>query len=217
MSVDEIVTAVVLLMSAVGYVFLLARFLLPMILATGAFAALVAQDYPMDQAHMPVWVGGVLGFLLALVASRFILPRPTTANPPSKKTTKDSGKDVVVDGTNVMYWPGDADLDALRSVVDYLRGKDFMPYVFLDASSRHHLKDRSLDEKGFARALALPRNRVMVCPAGTEADAFILQFAREQALPIVSNDRFSDRAGQVKGIKLIKGVFARGRPILHGL
>lgn len=89
--------------------------------------------------------------------------------------------------------------------------------MFLDASTRHHLGDKSLNETGFAKALGLTRNQVMVCPAQTEADAFLLKFAKENGFPVVSNDRFGDRAALAKGLKLVKGVMAGGKPVLQGL
>ena len=57
----------------------------------------------------------------------------------------------------------------------------------------------------------------MVCPARTEADSFILEFAQAQKLPIVSNDRFADRAALAEGLKLIKGGVAGGNLMLHGV
>jgi hypothetical protein len=127
-------------------------------------------------------------------------------------------KEIVIDGTNVMYWDGDgAQISTLRIVVDYLKQKGHAPIVFLDASSRHHLGDKSLNERGFASALGLPKNKVVVCPAKTEADVFILKFAKQQGLPILSNDRFGDRKTQAKDLRIIKGVFIAGRPILDGL
>lgn len=124
---------------------------------------------------------------------------------------------VVIDGTNVMYWDGQADLHTLRVVVDKLQSKNLSPHVFLDASSRHHLGDKSLDQHSFAAALGLAPNQVTVCPAQTEADAFLLRFAKENNIPVVSNDRFGDRASLAKGLKLVKGVIAGGKPVLQGL
>lgn len=132
-------------------------------------------------------------------------------------TPKGDVPSVVIDGTNVMYWDGQADLHTLRVVVDKLQSKNLSPHVFLDASSRHHLGDKSLDQYSFAAALGLAPNQVTVCPAQTEADAFLLRFAKENNIPVVSNDRFGDRASLAKGLKLVKGVIAGGKPVLQGL
>jgi len=155
--------------------------------------------------------------ILTPVITARLWPVPRSGPKPRKRPGKGQ-KEIVIDGTNVMYWDDNAPaLSTLRSTVTYLKKRDYLPFVFLDASSRHHLGDRSLDAAGFAHALALHPSRVVVCPAGTEADVFILKFAREHDLPVLSNDRFGDRKQQVRGIKLVKGVFANGKPILDGL
>ncbi len=125
---------------------------------------------------------------------------------------------IAIDGTNVLFWRGDgAQLVTLRQVVDHLGQSGFDPVVFLDASSRHHIGDKSLNEQRFAAALGVSQERVMVCPAGTEADAFILEYANAQKLPVVSNDQFRDRPKEVRNIKLIKGLFVGDSLILKGL
>ncbi len=211
-----VLTASVLLLAFVGYVGCLSRIYWVTVLATGAVGFYAARSVPPDTDNAIVWATAGVAFLAALMVVRVL---PKTAQPRQKPPQGKRGKskDIVIDGTNVIYWDGDADLDTLRVVVRHLMEKGFAPIVFLDASTRHHLKEPSLDARGFARILGLRRDRVMVCPAQTEADAFILKFAKAEGLPIVSNDRFGDRAQQAKGLKLVKGVLARGKPILQGL
>ncbi|QUJ76318.1 hypothetical protein KDD17_15695 [Sulfitobacter albidus] len=153
---------------------------------------------------------GVLG--AALLAVFTALRRRTKI-----KKAKDRRR-IAVDGTNVMFWHDNrAKLATLKKVVTDLRRRGYDPVVFLDASSRHHIGDRSFDEGKFASALDLARNRIMVCPARTEADEFILKFARQERLAIVSNDRFRDRPRAARNIRLIRGRVDGDRTILKGL
>lgn len=218
MTAFDILLPVLGLLAFTGYVTCLVRFHWATLFVTAGLVALVWQAASPDADTIMYWglAAGLILFAMVIARQPWAKEaRPSTPQPSGVKQAKRG--DIVIDGTNVMYWDGTADLGTLRSVVDHLKTKGRTPFVFLDASSRHHLGNRSLDENGFARALGLKRNQIMVCPAGTEADAFILKFAREQDIPIVSNDRFGDRAKQVKGLKLIKGGIAGGRPIFEGL
>ncbi|MEW9918081.1 hypothetical protein AB2B41_00565 [Marimonas sp. MJW-29] len=217
MTPQDILTPAVLALALVGYVTCFARMFWLTFAGTAVLALLISTTFAFSPENFPYWGAGACIAMAAAYAARFFNVARNRRRAVGKEQHSGAASDVVIDGTNVMYWDGEADLRTLRSVVDQLRGKGMMPFVFFDASSRHHLGDPSLDEKGFAKALGLKRNRIMVCPARTEADAFILKFAREQQLPVVSNDRFGDRAQQAKGLKLIKGGVAGGRPILEGL
>lgn len=212
----EVLKIATLVLAFVGYVWFLARAMIATVLATAGIAFYVARDVPIDGTTAVYWAAAGAMFLVAFFAARFM--RASAAiDAPRPVRPRNGQKEVIIDGTNVLFWDGDADLATLRCVVDYLRGKEVHPYVFLDASSRHHLKDKSLNKSGFAKALGMKKGRVMVCPAQSEADEFILKFAKDQGLPIISNDRFGDRAAQAKGIKMIKGIIARGKPVLQGL
>lgn len=218
----ENLTPIILVLSFVGLVHCLSRFLWVTLAATVALGAYFSRGYPLEGAHLFYWgVAGGIVFTAWLAAMALRRTETQAIRAPSgKKQVQKPSQDlpgVVIDGTNVMYWDGEADLRTLRVVVDKLRAKQLTPFVFLDASSRHHLRDKSLDQSGFARALGLERKQVTVCPAQTEADAFILKFAKDNSMPVVSNDRFGDRAAQVKGVKLIKGVIAGGKPVLQGV
>ncbi len=214
---EDILTAVVLLLAFIGYVWCLSRAIWVTIALTALLFFQMSRSVPFSSETLIYWGAGFGAFVVALVAKSMLpVGAVVSGETPAKPSRRRGGDEIVIDGTNVIYWDGQPDLRTLQSVVDTLRARKMMPYVFLDASTRHHLGDKSLDEKGFAAALGLPRNRVMVCPAKTEADAFILKFAQERKLPVVSNDRFGDRAAQAKGLKLIKGVIAGGKPVLHG-
>ncbi|APE44975.1 hypothetical protein BOO69_17350 [Sulfitobacter alexandrii] len=209
---------VVLGLAAFGYVRCLT--LAPWLTLLGSFAlaGLISLSFPLDQENGPVWgVVALLVLVAFLLSRRGRAPGPARAAAANQVKAKDR-KDIVIDGTNVLYWDGEAaELASLRIVVGALLDRGWAPVVFLDASSRHHLKDKSLDEQAFAKSLGLPRNRVMVCPAGTEADAFLLKYAREHDMPVVSNDRFRDRAQIAGKLRMVRGIFANGKPIFDGL
>jgi hypothetical protein len=96
---------------------------------------------------------------------------------------------VLVDGSNVAHssegeQPSLADIVA---VCDKLRGEGYEPVVVVDAALRHQIDDRP----GYERLV--DEGQIRQAPAGTDADYFILSFARDLDAAIVSNDRFRDR------------------------
>lgn len=96
---------------------------------------------------------------------------------------------VVVDGSNVAHAVegAGARLEHIRVVCRKLQDEGFRPLVLVDAKLRHEIDEpaeyEALVEKGMIRQ----------APAGTDADYFILSFAREFDARVVSNDRFRDR------------------------
>lgn len=99
---------------------------------------------------------------------------------------------VLVDGSNVAYAiegepPRVANIVAIR---DKLREEGFDPIVVADAALRHSIDDPQRYER------LIDEGQVRQAPAGTDADYFILSFARELNASIVSNDRFRDRIKQ---------------------
>lgn len=157
------------------------------------------------------WIAvGILGVLLLVVLGR-LRTRVRKVPAPAKRQ-------IAVDGTNVLFWrDGVARLSTLKTVLTRLRRAGFDPVVFLDASSRHHLGDTSLNERKFAQSLELDTNRIMVVPKGTEADGFLLEYAGQNKLAIVSNDRFRDRPRAARNIRLVKGRFDGKRLVLKNL
>ncbi len=153
--------------------------------------------------------------LVVGVAVVFVILRPrrrSTTSPPI------TAKQIAVDGTNVLFWKDElAQLSTLKQVVQRLQREGFDPVVFLDASARHHLGDRSLNEARFAKHLGLCTNRIMVCPAKTEADVLILEYAGKQNIAVVSNDRFRDRPQAARNIRLVKGRFEGRKLVLKNL
>lgn len=99
-----------------------------------------------------------------------------------------SGK-VLVDGSNVAHSSeGEkARLHNIWLVKQKLEGEGLEPIVVADAALRHQI-----DEVEKYEAL-IDDGKIRQAPAGTDADYFILAFARELDAYIVSNDRFRDR------------------------
>jgi hypothetical protein len=96
---------------------------------------------------------------------------------------------VLVDGSNVAHSSeGDQpELSNIVAVCDKLREEGYEPVVVVDAALRHQIDDRV----GYERMV--DDGTIRQAPAGTDADYFILSFARELEASIVSNDRFRDR------------------------
>ena len=96
---------------------------------------------------------------------------------------------VLVDGSNVAHSSeGEkARLANLLLVRDKLADEGLEPVIVADAALRHQIDD----EAGYERLVE--DGSVKQAPAGTDADYFILSFARELDAAVLSNDRFRDR------------------------
>lgn len=97
---------------------------------------------------------------------------------------------VLVDASNVAHATegGEARLRNITLVQDKLREEGFEPLIVADAALRHQIDDKSAYEQ------LVDDGKVHQAPAGTDADYFILSFARELDARILTNDRFRDRA-----------------------
>lgn len=98
-------------------------------------------------------------------------------------------KVAIIDGSNVAH-ATEGEHPRLENVV-LVRAKmledGFEPVVVVDAALRHQVDDRTGYEK------MVEDGTVKQAPAGTDADYFILSFARELDAVVVSNDRYRDR------------------------
>jgi hypothetical protein len=106
------------------------------------------------------------------------------------KGAQATARDVaIVDGSNVAYSSegGVARLANIRLVCEKLDQQGFEPVVVVDAALRHQIDDSA----GYERMV--DAGTIRQAPAGTDADYFILSFARELDAQVVSNDRFRDR------------------------
>lgn len=95
----------------------------------------------------------------------------------------------LVDGSNVAH-SGEGEkarLENIRLVVEKLREEGYEPIVVADAALRHQIDD----VEGYEARVE--NGKIRQAPSGTDADYFILAFARELDASIVSNDRFRDR------------------------
>ena len=93
----------------------------------------------------------------------------------------------LVDGSNVAHaGESQAQLGNIRLVCDKLREEGMEPIVVADAALRHHI-----DEPDDYQEM-VHQGQIRSAPAGTDADYFLLSFARELDAAVVSNDRFSD-------------------------
>lgn len=100
-----------------------------------------------------------------------------------------AGKTAIVDGSNVAHsTEGErASLENIRVVLGKLEEEGYEPVVVVDAALRHQIDD------GAAYERMVEAGAIKQAPAGTDADYFILSFARELDAVVVSNDRFKDR------------------------
>jgi len=95
----------------------------------------------------------------------------------------------IVDGSNVAHsTEGDTvRLANIMLVVEKLQEQGYEPIIVADAALRHQIDDKAAFEQ------MVDDGVIRQAPAGTDADYFILSFARELNASVVSNDRFRDR------------------------
>ena len=119
---------------------------------------------------------------------------------------------VLVDGSNVAHASeGDASLGNILAVCSKLREEGYEPVVVADAALRHQIDERGAYER------LVDDGSIKQAPAGTDADYFILSFARELDAAIVSNDRFRDRqkAFPDAARRLIRYMVVKGEVVLE--
>ena len=95
----------------------------------------------------------------------------------------------IVDASNVAHsTEGDrVRLANIHLVVEKLIEHGYSPIIVADAALRHQIDDKGTFER------MVDDGVIKQAPAGTDADYFILSFARELEAVVVSNDRFRDR------------------------
>lgn len=95
----------------------------------------------------------------------------------------------IIDGSNVAH-SGEGDTARLENISlmrEKLAEEGYETVVVVDAALRHRIDDRPGYEEMVEQGI------IRQAPAGTDADYFILSFARELDAAVVSNDRFKDR------------------------
>ena len=120
---------------------------------------------------------------------------------------------VLVDGSNVAH-SGEGEQAVLANIVavcDKLREEGYESVVVVDAALRHRIDDR----EGYERMV--DGGTIRQAPAGTDADYFILSFARELDASIVSNDRFRDhqKAFPDAAKRLIRYMVVKGEVVFE--
>jgi hypothetical protein len=119
---------------------------------------------------------------------------------------------VLVDGSNVAHSSeGQPELANIVAVCDKLREEGYESVVVVDAALRHQIDDRATYER------MVDDGTIRQAPAGTDADYFILSFARELEASIVSNDRFRDRKKVFPDAakRLIRYMVVKGEVVLE--
>jgi hypothetical protein len=102
----------------------------------------------------------------------------------------------LIDGSNVAHaTEGGARLANILLVRDRLREQGFEPIIVCDAALRHQIDD------GAGYESLVGSGEIHQAPAGTDADYFLLSFARELDASLVSNDRFRDRSRQFAEVR----------------
>lgn len=116
------------------------------------------------------------------------MAHPQEQQKPPIQRQERSGK-ALVDGSNVAH-SSEGEKARLRNidlVVAKLEDDGLEPIVVADAALRHQIDQPEVYER------KIDSGEIRQAPAGTDADYFILAFARELDAFIVSNDLFRDR------------------------
>ena len=196
-----------------------------LLLSAAAFAALFVGVGPVLTLPLAVaCLSGIASLILLLSA---VLRRPPVEESgvivPKRGRRKGRGRrqQVVIDGSNVMYWNGETPrLSTLKEVVRMAEAQGFQPGVIFDANAGYKLCDRYLSDRDFAKLLKLPGDRVLVVDKGEPADPMILSAARDAGATVISNDRFRDWAQDFPEVEtaghLVPGGYLDGQLWLDG-
>jgi hypothetical protein len=117
------------------------------------------------------------------------LPAAPATEPAPAATNDAEHSCVLVDASNVAH-AGESTAARLANILlvrDKLIAEGLEPIIVADAALRHQIDD----PEGYERLVE--SGTLRQAPAGTDADYFILSFARELEAAILSNDRFKDR------------------------
>lgn len=135
------------------------------------------------------------------------------SQPAEPRQADDDIATVLVDGSNVAHAvEGQAPcLASIIAVRDKLVEEGLEPIIVVDAALRHQIDDPD----GYERLVE--QGAIRQAPAGTDADYFILSFARELNAGVVSNDRFRDRAKAFRDVceRVIRYMVVEGEVVLE--
>lgn len=115
--------------------------------------------------------------------------QPQPPQQPQHSDREEASNVVLVDGSNVAHSTegGPPLVSNLIVIRNKLLEEGLEPIIVADAALRHQIDDAGRYER------MIDDGMVRQAPAGTDADYFILSFARELNASVVSNDRFRDR------------------------
>jgi hypothetical protein len=120
---------------------------------------------------------------------------------------------VIVDASNVAHSTEkqSARLANVKLVRDRLTEDGLTPILVADAALRHQIDDADGYEE------LVKAGEIQQAPAGTDADYFILSFARELDAAVLSNDRFKDRIASFPEVKdrIIRYMIVAGEVVLE--
>ena len=106
---------------------------------------------------------------------------------------------IVVDGANVAFESmtsgGKPKLGNILAVCAALVERGYEPVVIVDAALRHKIDDPEQLEA------LIEKKRILQAPAGTDADFFVLETAKQQECCVVSNDTFKDHLSSFPWIR----------------
>jgi hypothetical protein len=123
--------------------------------------------------------------------------RQNGSPPSAPEHGEEAAPRALIDGSNVAHaTEGPAPrLANILLVRDKLAEQGFDPIIVADAALRHQIDDPSHYER------LVEEGTIHQAPAGTDADYFLLSFARELDAALVSNDRFRDRSRQFAEVR----------------
>ena len=120
---------------------------------------------------------------------------------------------MIVDASNVAHSTEKTAprLTNVRLVRDRLTTDGMTPILVADAALRHQIDDA----EGYEALVKA--GEIQQAPAGTDADYFILSFARELDAAVLSNDRFKDRIASFPEVKdrIIRYMIVAGEVVLE--
>jgi len=140
--------------------------------------------------------------------------RPTpNADRLAKAGPRPQSERVIVDASNVAHSTekSSARLANIRLVRDRLTEDGLTPILVADAALRHQIDDADGYE------VLVKAGEIQQAPAGTDADYFILTFARELDASVLSNDRFKDRIASFPEVRnrIIRYMIVAGEVVLE--
>lgn len=101
-------------------------------------------------------------------------------------------KPLLIDGNNVVRYDKSKNWRVLKTLIDWLKKNDRDFFVYFDASIEYveeHV-EMDADGKAYLHALINDSSHAKKCPAGDEADKFILYEANHEGNHVISNDTY---------------------------